>query len=152
MRCCRRDGRCRWMGVVVASRALCSEELELGVGVDAALQASWHGAASSVEGVHSPSLEAANRGHPEPVAHANALDDEHGVLGPDLADPFYLAGDRGSESATSGRHHIVEEWSRAAGSAGLDAVKLGHFGVHAEDDRFLLAGIPVFALRRAARF
>jgi hypothetical protein len=99
--------------------------------------------------VDSFGLVAALGGDREPVAHVDALDHEHVIVGLDLADGldvvglrvdfdltrFQRAGKRAGQSAAGCGDDVVERGCVGRVPVGIDAVVLGDFGMYAERDR-----------------
>ena len=99
----------------------------------------------------------------EPVAHVDALDEQHAVLRLDLANGLDLialgtdldltrlqrAGEGASQSAAGSSHNVVQCGGMGWVLLGPDAVVLGHLGVHAEHDWRLLGGQKGKTLRAA---
>jgi hypothetical protein len=102
-------------------------------------------------------------GDREAVAHVNALDDQHIVLGLDLTDGLYLvalridfdltrlqrAGERARQSPPGSGHDIVQRRGVRRVLLGPDAIVLGDLRMHAKHDRSLLSGQVCEALRAA---
>lgn len=63
-----------------------SDQLKFCCDVDRAFQAARDGAEAGVERVHSFGLFASLVGNREPITHVDAFDNEHALLGLDLAD------------------------------------------------------------------
>ena len=102
--------------------------------------------------MHPLDLASPFRGHPQSIAHVDAFDDQHPVLGLDL--PYRLhfvalgidldltrlqrAGKGAGQSPPSGRHHVVEGGGVRRVILGAHAIVLGHLGVNAKHHRLTL--------------
>lgn len=88
------------------------------------------------------------------IRHADALDHQNLVIEHDVADGFDLvalridfdltrlqrAGKGAGQSAAGSRHNVVERRGTRREVLRVDAVVLGHRGVHSEHDRLGLGG------------
>jgi hypothetical protein len=105
-----------------------------------------------MESMHVLDLRAPVPGNLQPVADRDPLDHEHAVLVLDLADRLDVvvlvldldltrlqrARERAGQSAAGRGHHVVERRRARREVLGLHPVVVGHLGVHAENDGFLL--------------
>jgi hypothetical protein len=123
------------------------DQLEFGLDVDPAGEASGHRAEAWVEAVDALDLLAPVVGDAaQPVGHDDALDDQRRVLQNDLADRldvevipvnidvtrFQRAGKGARQSPARGRDDIVQRRRARGKLVGADAVVLGDLGVNAE--------------------
>ncbi len=116
-----------------------SDQVEFSADLDRALEATGDRAEAGVEGMHPLGLLPALFGDREPVAHVDALDDQHAVLGLDLADGLNVvavridfdltrlqrAGEGAGQSAPGRRDHVVERRGVRRVLLGPDAIVLG---------------------------
>jgi hypothetical protein len=137
------------------------DELKFGADVDSALEAARDRAEPGVERVHPLGFFSAFIGDREPVAHVDAFDEQHAVLGLDLANGLDLialgidldltrlqrAREGAGQSAAGSSHYVVECRGVRRVLLRTDTVVLGHLGVHAEHDWRLLGGQKRKALR-----
>jgi hypothetical protein len=117
------------------------DELKFGADVDSALEAARDRAEPGVERVHPLGFFSAFIGDREPVAHVDAFDEQHAVLGLDLANGLDLialgidldltrlqrAGKRASQSLTGRRDDVVQRRCMRWMLRRLDTVMLGYF-------------------------
>lgn len=89
------------------------------------------------------------RRHRNPIMDADALDDQHPILGLDLADRLDLvalridldltrlqrAGERAGQSPSGGSHHVIERRGVRRILLGTYSIVLSHLRVHTEDNR-----------------
>ena len=97
---------------------------------------------------------------------ADALDDQHPILGFDLADRLNLvalridldltrlqrAGERAGQSPSGGSHHVIECRSVRRILLGTHAIVVSHLRVHTEENRFRLGRQVREPLRAAQPF
>jgi hypothetical protein len=129
-----------------------SNELEHGADLDSALEAARDRTEPGVERMHPLYVLAPVRRHGDPIMDPDALDNQHAILGLDLADRLDLvalridldltrlqrAGERARQSPSGGSHHVIEcrgvRWILVR----THPVVLSHLGMHAEYDRLRL--------------
>ena len=102
--------------------------------------------------MHAPGLVPPLRGHAQSIVHADALDDQHPVLGLDLAcrldfvalrvdvdvTRLQRACEGAGQSPPGGSHDVVERGRVRWVVLGAHTVVLGHLGVNAERHRLAL--------------